>query len=83
MVEFPLRFDSTQQMFCVVGDLYVSALAMLLFIMLTVTFVFISLLNNNNNNSLHLYSAFMGTQSALHRRGGISSTTTIVQHPPG
>ncbi len=26
--------------------------------------------NNNNNNSLHLYSAFLGTQSALHWRGG-------------
>ncbi len=23
----------------------------------------------NNNNLLHLYSAFLGTQSALHRRG--------------
>ncbi len=30
-----------------------------------------------------LYSTFLGTQSALHRRGGISSTTTSVQHPPG
>ncbi len=38
----------------------------------------------NINNSLYLYSAFLGTQSALHRRGGgISSTTTSVQHPPG
>ncbi len=35
------------------------------------------------NNLLHLYSAFLGTQSALHRSGGISSTTTNVQHPPG
>ncbi len=26
---------------------------------------------NNNNNSLHLYSAFLGTQSALHRRGNL------------
>ncbi len=25
--------------------------------------------NNNNNNLLHLYSAFLGTQNALHRRG--------------
>ncbi len=25
--------------------------------------------NNNNNNLLHLYSAFLGTLSALHRRG--------------
>ncbi len=25
--------------------------------------------NNNNNNPLHLYSAFLGTQSALHWRG--------------
>ncbi len=25
--------------------------------------------NNNNNNLLHLYSAFLGTQSALHRSG--------------
>ncbi len=24
----------------------------------------------NNNNLLHLYSAFLGSQSALHRRGG-------------
>ncbi len=24
--------------------------------------------NNNNNNLLHLYSAFLGPQSALHRR---------------
>ncbi len=32
--------------------------------------------NNNNNNLLHLYSTFLGTQSALHRRGD-------VQHPPG
>ncbi len=41
---------------------------------------------NNNNNLLHLYSAFLGTQSALHRRGGggggISSSTTSVQRPP-
>ncbi len=69
MVEFPLRFNSTLQMFCKVGDLNVSALAMLWFIMLTLTFVFISLLNNANNNSLQLYSALMGTQSTLHRRG--------------
>ncbi len=26
---------------------------------------------NNNNNSLHLYSAFLGTQSTLHRRGNL------------
>ncbi len=33
---------------------------------------------------LHLYSSFLGTQSALHKRGGgISSNTTSVQHPPG
>ncbi len=25
--------------------------------------------NNNNNNLLHLYSAFLGTQSTLNRRG--------------
>ncbi len=40
---------------------------------------------NNNNNSLHLYSAFLGTQIALKGEspllGGISSTTTSVQHP--
>ncbi len=24
---------------------------------------------NNNNNSLHLYSAFLGTQRALHSKG--------------
>ncbi len=35
-----------------------------------------------HNNSVHLYSAFLGTQSALHRMGGISSTTTNVQHSP-
>jgi len=27
--------------------------------------------NNNNNNTLHLYSAFLYTQSALHRRGDL------------
>ncbi len=37
----------------------------------------------NNYNLLHLYNAFLGTQTALQRRGGISSTTTNVQHPPG
>ncbi len=36
----------------------------------------------NNNNMLHLYSAFLGTQSALHSNEGISSSTTSVQHPP-
>ncbi len=44
--------------------------------------------NNNNNNNynynlLHLYSAFLDTQSALHSKGAISSSTTNVQHPPG
>ncbi len=39
--------------------------------------------NNNNNNLLHLYSAFLDTQSALHSKGTISSSTTKVQHPPG
>ncbi len=39
--------------------------------------------NNNNNNSLHLYSAFSSTQSSLHCEGGVSSSTTSVQHPPG
>ncbi len=29
--------------------------------------------DNNNNNSLHLYSAFLGTQSALHCEGISSS----------
>ncbi len=38
---------------------------------------------NNNNNLLHLYSAFLDTQSALHSKGAISSSTTNVQHPPG
>ncbi len=38
---------------------------------------------NNNIFFLHLYSAFLGTQSALHSKGGISSSTTSVQHPPG
>jgi len=27
--------------------------------------------NNNNTNSLHLYSAFLDTQSALHREGNL------------
>ncbi len=39
--------------------------------------------DNNNNNLLHLYSAFLDTQSALHSKGTISSSTTNVQHPPG
>ncbi len=38
---------------------------------------------NNNNNFLHLYSAFLDIQSALHSKGAISSSTTNVQHPPG
>ncbi len=38
---------------------------------------------NNNNNLLHLYSAFLDTQSALHSKGAISSSTTNVHHPPG
>ncbi len=37
----------------------------------------------NNNNLLHLYSDFLDTQSALHSKGTISSSTTNVQHPPG
>ncbi len=32
---------------------------------------------------LILYSAFLDTQSALHSKGGISSSTTSVQHPSG
>ncbi len=39
-----------------------------------------------NNNSLHLYNAFLGTKSTLHRKeggGGVSSFSTSVQHPPG
>ncbi len=35
-----------------------------------------------NNNLLHLYSAFLGTQSALHSKGVISSSTISVLHPP-
>ncbi len=31
------------------------------------------------DNLLHLYSTFLGTQSALHSKGGISSSTTSVQ----
>ncbi len=38
---------------------------------------------NNNINLLHLYSAFLGTQSTLHSKWDISSSTTNVQHPPG
>ncbi len=33
--------------------------------------------DNNNNNKLHLYSAFLGTQSALHSKGWGESP-----HPP-
>ncbi len=36
-----------------------------------------------NNNLLHLYSAFLDTQSTLHSKGAISSSTTNVQQPPG
>ncbi len=36
----------------------------------------------NNNDLLYLYSAFLGTQSALHSKGGTPSTTSV-QHPPG
>ncbi len=39
--------------------------------------------NNNNNNLLHLYSAFLGTQSALYSKWDISSSTTNVKHPLG
>ncbi len=39
------------------------------------------LINNNNNYWLHLYSAFLCTQSAFNRRG-MSSTTTSVQYSP-
>ncbi len=39
--------------------------------------------NNNKKNFLHLYCAFLGTKSALHSKGGISSSTTSVHHPPG
>ncbi len=41
------------------------------------------LIYNSNNNLLHLYSAFLDTQRALHCKGAISSSTTNVQHPPG
>ncbi len=30
--------------------------------------------NNNDNNLLHLYSTFLGTQSALHSKGGSPQT---------
>ncbi len=36
-----------------------------------------------NNNLLHLYTTSLGTQSALHSKAGISSSTTNVQHLPG
>ncbi len=29
-----------------------------------------NIVHNNNNNLLHLYSAFLGTQSTLHSKGG-------------
>ncbi len=34
-------------------------------------------------NLLRFYSAFLGTQSASHSKGDISSSTTSVQHPHG
>ncbi len=40
--------------------------------------------NNNNNNLVYLYTVlFWALKSALHSKGGISSSTTSVQHPPG
>ncbi len=35
------------------------------------------------NNLLHLYSAFLGTQSTLYSKWDVSSSTTNVTHPPG
>ncbi len=35
-------------------------------------FLFVNIFDNNNNNLLHLYSAFLDTQSALHSKGAIS-----------
>ncbi len=32
----------------------------------------------NNNNLLHLYSAFLGTQSALHERGDIKAAPLTI-----
>jgi len=38
----------------------------------------------NNNNSLHLqYIVLFSALESLYIVGGISSTTTNVQHPPG
>ncbi len=54
-----------------------------LFVRQTITLCKYIKQHNNNNYSVHLYSAFLGTQSTLHRMGGISSTTTNVQYPPG
>ncbi len=45
------------------------------------SFIFLWFIIIINNNLLHLYSAFLGTQDALHCEG-ISSTPTSVQHPP-
>ncbi len=47
------------------------------------SFCKIIIIMNNYNNLSHLNSAFLGTQSALHSKGGISSSTTSVKHPPG
>ncbi len=35
------------------------------------------------NNVLHLYSAFLGTQSALYRRGESTQPPAMLQHLPG
>ncbi len=47
------------------------------------SFCKIIIIMNNYNNLSHLNSAFLGTQSALHSKGGIDSSTTSVKHPPG
>ncbi len=47
------------------------------------SFCKIIIIMNNYNNLSHLNITFLGTQSALHSKGGISSSTTSVKHPPG
>ncbi len=37
-------------------------------------------LKHNNNNLLHLYSAFLGTQSTLHERGESPQPPPVYSH---
>ncbi len=54
-------------LFCKISSFFLRVISIIFF---SDVANFILLFGNNNNNLLHLYSAFLGTQSALHRRGG-------------